>query len=303
MIGRETKHVTAHLLFVDESGQDHRESPYETLVGIVVEDRDLWNMVRAIQYAELSHFGTPYSAGRRELKGKKLLNRKVFRLASQLPDFGEEERRSLALRCLRNGETAGRREMTALAQAKLAYVRNVLDICAQHRCKAIGSIVLNPATWGLPEEMLRRDYCYLFERFFYFLEDVGPENMGIVVFDELEKSRSHLLLGQMDRYFKLSAKGRQRAGQVIPEPFFVHSDLTTGVQLADLAAYILSWGYRDTRKMRKPARSELAPFVSQVCGMRFRVSRAVGSEQKSKPVWSFVLIPALTADNTCPAGT
>lgn len=85
---------------------------------------------------------------------------------------------------------------------------------------------------------------------------------GIVVFDELEKSRSHLLVEQMDRYFKRTVKGQQRSGQIIPEPFFVHSDLTTGIQVADLIAYILSWGFR-TRDMTEPARAELDALVHQ----------------------------------------
>ena len=72
-----------------------------------------------------------------------------------------------------------------------------------------------------------------FERFFYYLEDVGPTAYGIVVFDELDKVQSHLLVGQMDRYFKLTIRGRHRSGQILAEPLFVHSDLTTGVQLAD----------------------------------------------------------------------
>ena len=35
-----------------------------------------------------------------------------------------------------------------------------------------------------------------------------------------------------------------RATLIIAEPFFVHSDLTTGVQIADLIAYCISWGLR-----------------------------------------------------------
>ncbi len=85
---------------------------------------------------------------------------------------------------------------------------------------------------------------YLFERFFYYLEDLGPAAYGIVVFDELDKVQSHLLLAQMDRYFNFTTRGRHRSGQILPEPLFVHSDLTTGVQLADLISYIVSWGVR-----------------------------------------------------------
>lgn len=31
----------SYLLFIDESGQDRRDSPYEVLAGISLEDRDL----------------------------------------------------------------------------------------------------------------------------------------------------------------------------------------------------------------------------------------------------------------------
>ena len=122
--------------------------------------------------------------------------------------------------------------------------------------------------------------------------------MGIVVFDELEKSRSHLLVGQMDRYFKYTAKGHYRASQVIPEPFFVHSDLTTGVQLADIAAYVLCWGFRGATGLHKPERTELAPYVEQVRRMRFSVVREIDPKIGNTTMWSFSTIPRLGADGT-----
>ena len=64
-----------YFLFIDESGQDRRESPYEVLAGMAVEDRDLWNLIKAIQEADLRNFGVRYSHGARELKGKKILKR------------------------------------------------------------------------------------------------------------------------------------------------------------------------------------------------------------------------------------
>jgi len=211
-----------------------------------------------------------------------------------MPVFSDEERRELARDCLENGLEAGRLQITALAQAKLAYVNEVLDICARFRCRAFASIILQHCRSSLPADLLRRDYCYLFERFFYYLEDRNPETSGIVVFDELEKSQSHLLLGQMDRYFKRTAKGRQRAGQIIPEPFFVHSDLTTGIQLADLVAYLVSWGFREKR-MTQPHREELNDFITQVSQLRYRTHREVGPSHTLVTVWSFVALSELTS--------
>lgn len=121
---------------------------------------------------------------------------------------------------------------------------------------------------------LRKDYGYLFERFFYFLEDCETNCHGILVFDELEKSKSHILIDQAHRYFKDTQTGRHRSNLIIPEPFFVHSDLTTGVQIADLVAYCICWSYR-LSGMIKPIRSELNPFISQIRSMERRAIRSI----------------------------
>jgi hypothetical protein len=182
-------------------------------------------------------------------------------------------------------------KLTALAQAKLAYVNEVFEICARFRCKAFASIVKKDAPAPPSSEKLRKDYAYLFERFFYFLEEIEPTISGIVVFDELERSRSHILVGQMDSYFKRTVKGRQMSGQIIPEPFFVHSDLTTGIQIADLVAYTVSWGFR-SRNMVEPARKELAGIIARIKRMRHRTIRDVG-DKPNHEIWSFHLISDL----------
>jgi hypothetical protein len=51
----------ACFLFIDESGQDHKESPYEVLAGVAIKDADLWNIVQALHDAEVAHFGRRYS--------------------------------------------------------------------------------------------------------------------------------------------------------------------------------------------------------------------------------------------------
>ena len=81
------------------------------------------------------------------------------------------------------------------------------------------------------------------ERYFYFLETLPFRERGLVVFDELEKTQAHGLLQQMAAYFLGHEVGRYRIVRIVPEPFFVHSDLTTGVFLADLTAYILGWSW------------------------------------------------------------
>jgi hypothetical protein len=280
----------AFFFFIDESGTDRQDSPYEVLCGVAIKDYDLWNIVSQLKNLEEQTLGIRYSGNVREIKGTKFLKRKVFRLAEANEKIPEDERMQLSKACIENGANATKRHMAALSQAKLDYVRRLLEICAQFRVKIFSAITSGPVreTDDDAEGMLRRDYVYIFERIYYYLEDRKSDEQGIIVFDELEKSKSHILISQLEKYFKRTSKGRQRSGLVIPEPFFVHSDLTTGIQIADLVAYIISWGLR-LKGMKHPARPELAEFVELIKPLRYRTTREIG-EIPEMEIWSITYI-------------
>ena len=265
----------AYFLFVDESGQDQAESPCEVLAGVALRDSTLWPFIKAVHDIEIDCFGTRYSAGAREIKARRILKTKVFRLAEQTHPFTESEQREAARRALENGSGATEREYVALAKAKLKFAGALLAACRRFRCGLFACIVPKGAPRPEAPGFLRKDYSYLFERFFYFLEDKPTRGSGIIVFDELEKSRSHILIGQMDSYFKNSLKGRERSELVIPEPFFVHSDLTTGIQIADLMAYLLAWGHFRPAGCAAPARPELGPYAREAKSLAYDTERGL----------------------------
>lgn len=289
----------SYFLFLDESGQDRREAPYEVLAGVSVQDTELWNLIQRIHSLEDDLFGMRITEGRMELKGKKLLKRKTFRHAGQLEPLKFHERTALACSCLQKGQSedpavrqsVSQKELTALAQAKIDFVSQILEVCSQHRARAFASIVSKEAEKPEKNDFLRKDYAYLFERFYYYLEDKASEPMGVVVFDELEKSRCHLLVNQMEEYFLKTTKGRMRSSRIVPEPFFVHSDLTTAIQLADLVAYITSWGVQ-VGNMEAPARKELKPLAEKVCQLRYKALRTI-NDQDDFTVWSFAVFDDL----------
>ena len=94
----------SYFLFVDESGSDS-SPPYETLAGVAIEDRDLWNVIQRIYALEYEIFGRRITTGHLELKGKKILKNKVFKHAGQLEALPADTRRDLAKSCLSKGET------------------------------------------------------------------------------------------------------------------------------------------------------------------------------------------------------
>ncbi|MBS1661905.1 MAG: DUF3800 domain-containing protein [Bacteroidetes bacterium] len=278
----------AFFLFIDESGQDHHDSPYEVLAGIAIEDKELWNLIRSAHELELNCFGRKYREIGNEIKARTFLKRKTFRLARQMPSISLPERTALAKRALDNGATVTKAELTALSQAKLDYAKRLLELCQSYSCKAFVSIIGDEKSIPADSKMLRKDYVYLFERFYYFLEDKYNQPRGVVVFDELDKSASHLLLDQMDKYFKKTIKGRHRAGLIIPEPFFVHSDLTTGIQIVDFIAYIMSWNFR-IGSLNKESRGELNEYLELIKPMRYLARRKIGPDREFL-IWSVVVV-------------
>ena len=113
------------LLFLDESGTDCHEAPYEVLTGVAIREHDLWPLIQAVRAAERDHFGMLLSTVGVELKGKKLLKSKVFRLAEQSAPLPAEQRRDLVAAFLAKGQreangepvTYRRDEFTAWGQA------------------------------------------------------------------------------------------------------------------------------------------------------------------------------------------
>ena len=272
-------------LFVDESGQDRRHSPYEVLAGVAIEDRQIWPLIRQLSDAQQHIFGMRlFQAYGQEAKANELLTKKVFRLAAQMAPIEPSRRTRLAKEMLTDGEAVSRERLTGLAQAKLAYCAFALEMARSHGAQAFATIVPQAAARPPSADELRKDYAFLFERFYYFLNGSPGDPMGYLVFDELDKAQSHVLLQQVANYFIRTKNGRVRSRLIIPEPFFVHSDLTTLIQMADIVAYVISWGLR-LKGMSETARPELSTLTQAVTNIRFSRKTASGHTE-----WGFKLI-------------
>ncbi|MBF0142910.1 MAG: DUF3800 domain-containing protein [Magnetococcales bacterium] len=91
--------------------------------------------------------------------------------------------------------------------------------------------------------------------------------------------------------FRETANGQARAALIYPEPFFVHSHLTTAIQLADIIAYLISWGVR-VGTMSRPARPKLGELAEKVSALRYRATRERQGNENFV-IWSFALIDDL----------
>ena len=261
------------LLFLDESGHDHRHMPYEVRGGVALHVGQLWPFVRAMQQLELASFGCELGLYKKELKGSTLLDRKRFRFAQQASPMPDGERRKHARGFLTKGlekKAPARDEFTAYGQACLEMARGTFQLLDDHRAVlfavAIPRKVKKPASEDV-EDYLRKDHVFLLERFFYHLE--AEQEHGILVMDEVDKTEDRRFVRRMERYFTKTDNGRYRTTWIVPTPFFVASDLSYAVQAADLCIYCVNWGFRiGAIGMTAPSREEIkslfGPWLSRL---------------------------------------
>jgi hypothetical protein len=123
------------LLFLDESGHDHKAMPYEVRGRIAIHAGKLWPLVQAVQRLELDCFGVPLAVYRKELKGSTLLDKKRFRLAAQGARMPDGSRRRHCRAFLTKGldkKTPLRDDFTAYGQACLEMARGILQLLFDH---------------------------------------------------------------------------------------------------------------------------------------------------------------------------
>ena len=236
------------LLFLDESGHDHKTMPYEVRGGVTLRCQrscgpssgpcNAWNSMRS---------GPSLAQFRKELKGSRSLDKDRFKWASQGPVMSGEERRKHCRGFLTKGleeKPPSRDEFTAYGQGCLEIARGLFQTLADRQAVlfavAIPRATTKPDTYEA-EEYLRKDQVFLLERFFYFLEEETQH--GLIVMDEVEKTADRHFVRRLHRYFAQTATGRYRSHWIVPSPFFVASDMASPVQAADLCIYCINWGF------------------------------------------------------------
>jgi hypothetical protein len=228
------------LLFMDESGHDHKKMPYEVRGGVAIHAGQLWPFVQAMQRLELECFGGQLSLYKKELKGSTLLDRKRFRFAQQDVRMLDEARRKSCRAFLTKGlekKRPTREEFTGYGQACLEMVRGLMELLRDHEAvlfaAAIPRSVTKPVTTEA-EEYLRKDHVFLFERFFYFLE--SKREHGLIVMDEVDKTEDRRFVGRLQRYFTRTGPGRYRTTWIVPCVLRVLHRLRKSNLVATLAA-------------------------------------------------------------------
>ena len=265
-----------YLLFLDESGHDHKVVPYEVRGGVTLHSSRLWPFIQAMRSCEEAAFGTVLGRYGIEIKGAKLLARKCFKWFNQRQPFDDEARRKYATSFLERGvrrEKPHAFEFAAYGQACIKFADAIFRLLREHEAKVFACMI--PREVRRPDsyeakEFLRKDHVFLLERFFYFLEEQQED--GLLIFDQSDKTLDREFVRRVTRYFVRSYKGCYRSGRVVPVPLFVSSDMAYGIQAADVVIYAVNWGYRrDTWEAPGESREEVGKqFGPWLNALQFR---------------------------------
>ncbi|MBI4827346.1 MAG: DUF3800 domain-containing protein [Nitrospinae bacterium] len=280
----------SYLLFLDESGHDHRQLPYEVRGGVAIHVSKVWPFVQDMRQMELVCFGANLQNFGHEIKGSKLLDKDRFKWAKQGEQLLTHERQKHRISFLKKGGGQSRIEFTAYGQACLMMAENIFMLLRKHQATIFASAIPCGVMPGadVPPDYLRKDFVFLFERFYYFLE--LNQDTGLIVFDETEKAGDAKLMGKLEAYYRNTHTGRSRAEWVVPYPLFVPSDLSYPAQAADVCIYCVNWGFRQARGMDAEARQEIKDLAEKhLAGLQYKGDRE--GEGRKTYIYGIVYVP------------
>jgi hypothetical protein len=265
----------AWLLFLDESGHDHKQMPYEVRGGVALLDSQLWPFNRAMQQLERVCFGGSLAEFQKELKGSTLLDNKRFRFANQAPPMETTERQKHCRAFLTKGlqkVNPSSSEFCAYGQACIEMVRGMFQLLRDHQAVLFASMIprgTGKAAGTVAEDYLRKDHVFLLERYFYHLE--LERQHGLLVMDTAEKAVDKRFVRQMEKYFLSTNTGRYRTLWIVPTPFFISSDMAYPIQAADVCIYCVNLAFRlPTQGMDEPVREDIrVEFLDWIRGLQF----------------------------------
>lgn len=281
------------LLFMDESGHDHKTMPYEVRGGVALQDCKVWPFIRAVSSLEQSCFGVRLADFKKEFKGEKLLDKDRIAWAFQDSLQTDEERKRNVRAFLSKGlqkSAPSRAEFSGYGQACFQMAQGIFRLLREHDAKIFAAAIprsVRAPNGGRAQQYLRKDHVFLLERFYYFTHKA--QEQGLLVMDQVEEQHDYRFIRKLERYFVRTTKGIQRADWIVPSPFFSSSYLSIPIQVADVCIYCINWGMR-RGGMRAPTRKLIEEqFAGWIQRLEYKDKR-LASDGRTKRVFGIVFV-------------
>ncbi len=204
------------LLFMDESGHDHKNTPFEVRGGVAIHSSRIWSFIQGWNGAVVEEFGPKFAELGGEIKGSRLLARKRIEWSQQMHPLDDGSRHRGVSRFLTKSlqrEPPSRRDFTAYGQASRRMARRIFDLLEGNQAVLFASLIprgTKPPKGFTSEHYLRKDHVFLQERFFYFLE--LKQEHEIFVMDQTEKQNDKRFVQRLHAYYTKTQKGIRASG-------------------------------------------------------------------------------------------
>jgi hypothetical protein len=244
------------LFFIDESWQSTCDGKYKVgvLSAIQIKSHDFNECSMQIYNLKLKHLGFK-AASEFEIKGKDVFKNYVFKLESKgIPS----NILNLAREILGYMKTSG-----VSFFASVVFSKEELDLA----CADV--------------DLLERPFFFLFERIDLFMKENHPGLMAKIIFDDRGYQTNTKISKSVSNFFHKSRAG-QSFDTIIKVPFFAISSENAGIQIADLAAYILGARFTGDREKRE--------FFAKIKELEFNSRTLVEVNGRNVPVRGFKVI-------------
>lgn len=183
-----------------------------TLAALAI-PRDSYNGIEDRLFWLASKYFGSQNARERETKGKQLLSPYEFR-----------------------------REASGTQSNKLMYAQELLEDLRRRNVRAFASVVTSEKEVDLlceDADHLDRPYFYLMERVNAYLQEMGGEVMGSMIFDDRGLPLNSSVAIAYRNFLTRSKTGRSFSA-LLRTPFFAYSNSSAGLQLADLVCSVIN---------------------------------------------------------------
>jgi hypothetical protein len=274
-------------LFIDEPGDHQLTSPYGLLSGIAVEDQQVWTLARKLRDAQEQYFGAQLiTADGSYLTAETMLGEEVGGIGTELVEFRNLMTRS-PLAATRLFESEDAADTGAIAEAMVDYCDFALGLAKDFGAAAFAMFFPVDAITVQLGTQLRKDYAFLFERYYHYVSTAKNPSIGILVMPRNAREQTYVSHQAMIDYATKTTNGRIRSQIIVPNPLYVDGYLSIVHQLVDIFSHVSRWSVR-LQNMSADSRSDMSSLAARCMDLRFSYK-----SENGKKDWSFKYIDEL----------
>lgn len=252
-------------MFIDEPGDHQSSLPYGSLTGVALKDTYVWELVKKLNKTH-EHYATLCQENNVPFGS-------VFSVQSDLTEslIGKSGNNAMPLHKLH-----------------IEYFKFCLDLLRDYEAILFAIVIPRKDLRLRLDRQLRKDYSFLFERYFHFLNSHHDNQIGYLIRSKYNNESRCVDELQIRDYFNNTTKGRLRSRLIMPEILSCDGSMSVLVHVSRIITFVVSQSVRMSG-MDIPVNTSLLE-VANLCN-KLRFSYVADNGKKD---WSFKFVSDLS---------